>query len=99
MARMAFLFLGCSALGLIAGAPALAQQPTGSSSRADTPSDADAGTIVVTGFRRSEQIAIETKRETFNVVDVVSADDIGRLPDQNTAAALRRIPGVSVQED
>ena len=55
--------------------------------------------IMVTGQRRAQQEAIATKREAFVVVDAISADDIGKLPDHNTAAALRRIPGVSVQED
>lgn len=61
-----------------------------------TPTDGD---IVVTGQRRAQQESIATKREAFAVVDAISADDIGKLPDHNTAAALRRIPGVSVQED
>ena len=55
--------------------------------------------IVVTGQREAQRAAIEVKREEFVVADVVSADDIGKLPDHNTAAALRRIPGVSVMED
>lgn len=55
--------------------------------------------IVVTGQREAQRVAIETKRETFTVSDVVSADDIGKMPDHNTAAALRRIPGISVMED
>lgn len=55
--------------------------------------------IVVTGQREAQRIAREVKREAFAVSDVISSDDIGKLPDHNTAAALRRIPGVSVQED
>lgn len=55
--------------------------------------------IVVTGQREAQRQAIAVKRQSFVVEDVVSADDIGKLPDHNTAAALRRIPGVSVQED
>lgn len=55
--------------------------------------------IVVTGFRKSELESVQAKRDAFIVSDVIVSDDIGRLPDQNTAAALRRIPGVSVQED
>ena len=62
-------------------------------------SPSDANTIVITGFRASEAESIAAKRDAFIVSDSVSADDIGRLPDQNTAAALRRIPGISVQED
>ena len=55
--------------------------------------------IVVTGQREAQRAAIAVKREAFVVADVVSADDIGKLPDHNTAAALRRIPGISVMED
>ena len=55
--------------------------------------------IVVTGQRAAQRAAISVKRAEFEVMDVVSSDDIGKLPDHNTAAALRRIPGVSVQED
>jgi TonB-dependent receptor len=63
---------------------------------------ADAGAvdeIVVTGQREAQRAAIAVKREKFVIADVVSADDIGKLPDHNTAAALRRIPGISVMED
>ena len=55
--------------------------------------------IVVTGQRAAQRAAIAVKRNEFEVMDVISSDDIGKLPDHNTAAALRRIPGVSVQED
>lgn len=60
---------------------------------------ADAEEILVTGFRKGEVEAVRAKRENFVVSDAIVSDDIGRLPDQNTAAALRRIPGISVQED
>lgn len=55
--------------------------------------------IVVTGFRKGEIEAVRAKKDAFIVSDLIVSDDIGRLPDQNTAAALRRIPGVSVQND
>lgn len=55
--------------------------------------------VVVTGQREAQRAAIAVKRDAFTVSDVVSADDIGKLPDHNTAAALRRIPGISVMED
>ncbi len=48
---------------------------------------------------RSAASRHRSERDSLQVVDVVSADDIGKLPDHNTAAALRRIPGVSVMED
>lgn len=83
--------VGPSLLALWAG---VAQAQTAEESQ-----PTDVAEIVVTGQRAAEERAIETKRETFVISDGVSADDIGSLPDHNTAAALRRIPGVSVQED
>ncbi|MBB4858711.1 TonB-dependent receptor [Novosphingobium chloroacetimidivorans] len=61
--------------------------------------DLPAEDIVVTGQREAQRAARAAKRDAFVVSDVISSDDIGKLPDHNTAAALRRIPGVSVQED
>jgi TonB-dependent receptor len=83
------LALSASALALMAG-PVFAQT---------APQEDQLDEIVVTGQARAVQQAIAAKRETFQISDGVSSDDIGRLPDHNTAAALRRIPGVSVQED
>jgi TonB-dependent receptor len=43
--------------------------------------------------------ARERKRAARNVMDVVSADGVGRFPDANAAEALRRVPGVSLDID
>lgn len=55
--------------------------------------------IVVTGRRAADRAAIDSKRNADGQVDQVRADDVGRLPDQNVAEALRRLPGLSVQND
>lgn len=56
--------------------------------------------IVITGSIASAQEAsIEEKRAAPNLMDVTAADDVGRFPDQNTAAALSRLPAVAVQRD
>lgn len=55
--------------------------------------------IVVTGARASRLLAIEHKRALAVVSDVVSSDGIGKLPDYNTAEALQRLPGISVEID
>lgn len=55
--------------------------------------------IVVTGRRAADRAAIESKRQSDNQVDAIRADDVGRLPDQNVAEAVRRLPGVSVSND
>lgn len=83
----------CSAMLLAAPSSALAQ----SSSATDMGGEDQS--IVVTGQRRAQYEAMAEKRDAFVVMDVISSDDIGKLPDHNTAAALRRIPGLSVQED
>lgn len=66
-------------------------------------SQAAAGTeIVVQGSRtiaESEEAAIQIKRASNALVDVVAADSIGRFPDQNIAAAIGRLPGVGLGRD
>jgi TonB-dependent receptor len=80
-------------------APALAQDAMSADAALGENRDLPAEDIVVTGQREAQRAARAAKREAFVVSDVISSDDIGKLPDHNTAAALRRIPGVSVQED
>jgi len=55
--------------------------------------------VTVSGQRGAQRAVIESKRENFAITDSISSDDIGKLPDHNTAAALQRVPGISVQED
>lgn len=52
--------------------------------------------VVVTGIRASLQSAANIKKSATAVVDAVSAEDIGKLPDGDVGQALGRIPGVSV---
>ena len=51
---------------------------------------------VVTGIRHSIEDAIENKRQSSVIMDNISAEDIGKLPDQNVAETLSRIPGVQI---
>ena len=55
--------------------------------------------VVVHGIRYSQQQAIGIKRNAIGVVDVISADDIGKLPVKNAAEAVNRLPGVSISTD
>ncbi|WP_066718802.1 TonB-dependent receptor [Sphingomonas pituitosa] len=88
-----------SVLALAAAAPSYAQAPASSSG---TTQDSQAGVgsedeIIVTGLRGSLQRNLDIKRESSGVVDVISAEDIGKFPDSNVAASLQRLPGVSIQ--
>lgn len=55
--------------------------------------------IEVIGQALALKRALEVKRLSTNIVDATVQDDIGRLPDLNTAEILRRITGVAVQND
>ncbi len=54
--------------------------------------------IVVTGIRYSLATSISDKRNADQIVDTITAEDIGRSTDQNIAEALNRISGVSITE-
>ncbi len=53
--------------------------------------------IIVTGFRASLRNSTETKRDADAIVEVVSAEEIGKLPDNSIAESLGRLPGLSTQ--
>ena len=52
--------------------------------------------VVVTGLRASLQKSLDIKKNSDGVVDAISAEDIGKFPDSNLAAAIQRVPGVSI---
>lgn len=55
--------------------------------------------FVVEGIREGQARALQQKRAAENIVDIVSADAVGKFPDGNAAESLRRMPGVSVEID
>lgn len=90
-----------SALAICAACagPAAAQDATAEEEpQAETAETAQEGDdeIVVTGFRASLQSAQRIKRDADTVVDVITAEDIGALPDRSVAEALQRVPGVNI---
>jgi len=52
--------------------------------------------VIVQGVRAAQESAVNTKRNAVSVVDGISAEDIGKLPDVTIADSLQRIPGVQV---
>ncbi len=81
-------------LALVAAAfaamPAAAQD-------APAPAGEDSQTVVVTGIRRGIQDAITAKKRSTQIVEAVSAEDIGKLPDASIAESLARLPGLAAQ--
>jgi TonB-dependent receptor len=55
--------------------------------------------ILVTGIRASQARAIDVKREANSVVDAISAEDIGKLPDRTISDSLQRIPGIQIRRE
>ena len=56
----------------------------------------DDNVVVVTGFRASLNSALNTKKNSDGIVDVIKAEDIAKFPDANLAESLQRVPGVSL---
>ena len=77
-------------------APAFAQNAAAPAGAASAPAQGDVQTVEVTGIRASLQSAINQKRNAETHVDVISAEDIGKMPDKNVADSLARVPGVTI---
>jgi iron complex outermembrane receptor protein len=77
---------GC-AIFLVASGTAHAQEQAGN----------DMQEVVVTGLRKSIEDSIGAKKENSSIVEVVSAEDIGKLPDASIAEAISRLPGLAAQ--
>jgi iron complex outermembrane receptor protein len=54
-------------------------------------------TVVVTGIRRGIESAISVKRDSTSIVEAVSAEDIGKLPDVSIGESIGRLPGLAAQ--
>ncbi|MEO5812896.1 MAG: TonB-dependent receptor [Rhodanobacter sp.] len=58
---------------------------------------ADLGKVVVTGISSSIESSIKVKENSDNIVEAISAEDIGKLPDVSIADSLSRVPGLATQ--
>ncbi len=54
------------------------------------------GEVIVTGIRASIQQSLDVKRNADARLEVVTAEDVGKLPAHNVADALRGLPGVNI---
>ena len=53
--------------------------------------------VVVTGIRHSIETSVAAKRENDSIVEVISSEDLGKLPDTSIADSLARLPGLTAQ--
>jgi iron complex outermembrane receptor protein len=52
--------------------------------------------VVVTGIRYSVALSLDEKKKADSLVDVITAEDVGKMPDKNIADSLQRVPGLTV---
>jgi TonB-dependent receptor len=84
------------AAALLAVANAHAQTAD-AAGQADKPADTSVPEkVVVTGYRYSIEKSLDQKRDANSIVEVITAEDIGKFPDKNVADALQRVPGVII---
>lgn len=74
-------------------ASAFAQQASPASSPEATTLDS----VTVTGYRYAIEKSLQQKRDANAVVEVITAEDVGKFPDKNVADALQRVPGVVIE--
>jgi TonB-dependent receptor len=87
--RLSPVATGAAVLLVAMGAQAQTSAPS-------TPA-ADTQTITVTGIRRGIENSINVKKNADLIVESVSAEDIGKLPDISIAESIARLPGLSAQ--
>jgi len=96
--RLRHAILVTTALAGFGGAAQAQDAPTATppASTDAQATDDTSGDIVVSGYRGSLREAINVKRNANAVVDVITAEDVGKFPDRNVAESLSHIPGVSI---
>ncbi|HKO71914.1 MAG TPA: TonB-dependent receptor [Bradyrhizobium sp.] len=82
----------------VAGAGQVQGTANGSNavSNSTNPRAGQGGAIIITGIRQSLRNSQEIKRNSDTVVDAITAQDIGALPDRSVTEALQRVPGVAI---
>lgn len=87
------------AIAIALGLPgvAMAQQEEVPKESAKAAEAADLEEVVVTGVRAGIEDAIQVKADLQSISEVISAEDIGKLPDTSIADAISRLPGITTQ--
>jgi iron complex outermembrane receptor protein len=90
-------YIAFAATGAYAQAEPAAAAPAPGAAASGAASDTQQ--VVVTGIRRGIEAAISVKKNSDQIVEAISAEDIGKLPDTTIAESLARLPGVTAQRD
>ncbi len=56
--------------------------------------------VLILGDRlKGQSKALNTQKNLMNITNIVASDQIGRFPDANIGDALKRVPGITIQQD
>ena len=75
----------------------VAKVPAAATDKKSKAAATELGAVVVTGISGSIQSAIKIKETSSDIVEAISAEDIGKLPDVSIADSLARLPGLATQ--
>lgn len=87
----------CALILAMAATGAYAQDPAPANETAMDEAPQGGDTVVITGIRRGLQDSLTLKKKSTSIVEAVSAEDIGKLPDASIAESLARLPGLAAQ--
>lgn len=94
MTYIKFLLSGAAMSPLAFSLSVDAQETVTAAAAADAPVE-----VVVFGTRNAERQSMGQKKAALITKEVVTANDAGKLPDQNVAEVVARMPGVAVADD
>ncbi len=100
------LFGSVSMLGILLGVGPVGAQVAGGQAPSVQPAApqvsqeaSEVAEVIVTGFRSSLQRALNQKRTSNSMIDVIEAEEVGKFPESNLAEALQRLPGISIERE
>jgi iron complex outermembrane recepter protein len=93
--------IACALAGLLVSlhGAAVAQQTETQAQKDAAKAKQSLEAVVVTGIRASLETSLDAKRNASANVDVITAIDVGKMPDKNLADSLQRVVGVAVRTD
>lgn len=95
--RTRHLLTGCALAVLIMPTVAFAQaQPQPASQPPQADDQGQSKDIIVTGIRSALASALKEKKNAPNIVEIIQAEKIGKLPDQNLAEVLENVTGIQI---
>jgi TonB-dependent receptor len=90
---MTVVSLDVLALAAPAGAQEATTAPRAQGAKSD---DSALQEVIVTSYRASLESAVNRKRDSSQPIESIVAEDIGKMPDQNVAESLQRLPGIQI---